>query len=43
MTEDVTYRELLMRLSGALAMTEAAYVEATAVSIKLDPYAIMGG
>ncbi len=28
MTEDVHYRELLMRLSTALAMTEAAYVEA---------------
>ena len=28
MTENVNYRELLMRLSTALAMTEAAYVEA---------------
>jgi hypothetical protein len=28
MTEEVNYRELLMRLSRALAMTEAAYVEA---------------
>ena len=28
MTEDVSYRELLVRLSTALAMTEAAYVEA---------------
>ena len=28
MTEDVHYRELLMRLSTALAMTDAAYVEA---------------
>jgi len=28
MTEDVHYRELLMRLYTALAMTEAAYVEA---------------
>jgi hypothetical protein len=28
MTEDVHYRELLTRLSGALAMTEAAYLEA---------------
>ncbi len=28
MTEDVHYRELLSRLSTALAMTEAAYVEA---------------
>jgi hypothetical protein len=28
MTEDVHYRELLTRLSTALAMTEAAYVEA---------------
>ena len=28
MTEDVHYRELLSRLSMALAMTEAAYVEA---------------
>jgi hypothetical protein len=28
MTEDVNYRELVMRLSTALAMTEAAYVEA---------------
>ena len=27
MTENVNYRELLMRLSTALAMTEAAYVE----------------
>jgi hypothetical protein len=26
--ENVNYRELLMRLSTALAMTEAAYVEA---------------
>ena len=28
MTEEVNYRELLVRLSTALAMTEAAYVEA---------------
>jgi len=28
MTENVNYRELLMRLSTALAMAEAAYVEA---------------
>jgi len=28
MTENVNYRELLMRLSAALAMAEAAYVEA---------------
>ncbi len=28
MTEDANYRELLVRLSTALAMTEAAYVEA---------------
>ena len=28
MTENVNYRELLMRLSTALAMIEAAYVEA---------------
>ena len=28
MTENVNYRELLMRLSTALAMTEAAYMEA---------------
>ena len=28
MTEDVSYRELLTRLTTALAMTEAAYVEA---------------
>ncbi len=28
MTEDVHYRELLTRHSAALAMTEAAYVEA---------------
>jgi hypothetical protein len=28
MTEDVNYRELVMRLSTALAMTEAAYLEA---------------
>jgi hypothetical protein len=28
MTEDANYRELLMRLSTALAMTQAAYVEA---------------
>ena len=28
MTEDVNHRELLTRLSTALAMTEAAYVEA---------------
>ena len=28
MTEDVSYRELMTRLSTALAMTEAAYVEA---------------
>ena len=28
MTENVNYRELQMRLSTALAMTEAAYVEA---------------
>jgi len=28
MTEDVNYRELVIRLSTALAMTEAAYVEA---------------
>jgi hypothetical protein len=28
MTEEVNYRELLTRLSTALAMTEAAYVEA---------------
>jgi two-component sensor histidine kinase len=28
MTENVNYRELLTRLSTALAMTEAAYVEA---------------
>jgi hypothetical protein len=28
MTENVNYWELLMRLSTALAMTEAAYVEA---------------
>ena len=28
MTEEVHYRELLTRLSTALAMTEAAYVEA---------------
>ena len=28
MAEHVNYRELLMRLSTALAMTEAAYVEA---------------
>ena len=28
MTEDANYRELLTRLSTALAMTEAAYVEA---------------
>jgi len=28
MTEEVNYRELLTRLSRALAMTEAAYVEA---------------
>ena len=28
MTEDVHYRELLVRLSTALAMREAAYVEA---------------
>jgi hypothetical protein len=28
MTENVNYRELVMRLSTALAMTEAAYVEA---------------
>jgi hypothetical protein len=28
MTEDVNYRELVMRLSTAFAMTEAAYVEA---------------
>ena len=28
MTEDENYRELLTRLSTALAMTEAAYVEA---------------
>jgi hypothetical protein len=27
-TEDVNYRELLMRLSMALAMTEVVYVEA---------------
>jgi hypothetical protein len=27
-TEDVNYRELLMRLSMALAVTEAVYVEA---------------
>ncbi len=28
MTEDVNYRELLIRHSTALAMTEAAYLEA---------------
>ena len=28
MTEEANYRELLTRLSAALAMTEAAYVEA---------------
>jgi hypothetical protein len=28
MTEDVSYRELLTRLSMALAMTESAYVKA---------------
>ena len=28
MTENVNYRELVTRLSTALAMTEAAYVEA---------------
>ena len=28
MTEELNYRELLTRLSTALAMTEAAYVEA---------------
>ena len=28
MTEDVHYRELLVRLSTALAMAEAAYLEA---------------
>ena len=28
MAEDVHYRDLLVRLSTALAMTEAAYVEA---------------
>jgi hypothetical protein len=28
MTQDETYRELLTRLSTALAMTEATYVEA---------------
>jgi hypothetical protein len=28
MTQDENYRELLMRLSVALAMTEATYVEA---------------
>jgi len=28
MTQDENYRELLRRLSTALAMTEAAYVEA---------------
>jgi two-component sensor histidine kinase len=28
MTENVNFRELLMRLSTALAMTEAAFVEA---------------
>jgi hypothetical protein len=27
LTEDANYRELLVRLSTALAMTEAAYVE----------------
>ena len=27
MTEDMNYREFLVRLSTALAMTEAAYVE----------------
>jgi len=32
MTENVNYRELLMRLSTALAMTEAAYVEAKSLS-----------
>jgi hypothetical protein len=29
MTEEVNYRELLTRLSGALAMTEAAYMWST--------------
>jgi len=28
MTQDENYRELVVRLSAALAMTEAAYVEA---------------
>ena len=32
MTENVNYQELLIRLSTALAMTEAAYVEAKSLS-----------
>jgi hypothetical protein len=33
MTDGENHRDLLMRLSMALAMTEAAYLEASAVGI----------